>query len=213
MVPLDKPIRTFLTLAVRFVAQPQIASDWTALTTRVGADLDGTFSVFVSHSEKDGQYLEAIRGALRGSGVRPYIAEENATPGARLSGKIRSKIEECDVFLLVLTENSASSSFVNREIGYAIGLEKFVLPVVIGGRCPQNLCSDIEYIRLDLTNPGPSVRAIRSLIKQRKAEAELSDLVKVGAIALGAVAWAKYGPQVKERLALWWQNLNRPPQR
>ena len=175
-------------------------------------NLGGTFSVFVSHSARDNQYLEVIRGALRGTGARPYIAEENLTPGAQLSKKIRTKIEECEVFLLLLTENSASSAFVNQEIGYAIGLDKFVLPVVIGDKCPHNLCSDIEYIRLDLANPGPSIRAIRSVIKQRKAEAELSDLVKVGAIALGAVAWAKYGPQAKERLALWWKNLNRPPQ-
>ncbi len=174
--------------------------------------MSGQFLVFLSHSAKDKEYLEVVRGAVRGSGAHLYVAEENITPGARLSKKIRSKIDDCNVFLLLLTENSASSSFVNQEIGYALGLDKFVLPVVIGERCPHNLCADIEYIRIDMVDPGPSIRAIRSVIKQRKAEDELSDLVKAGAVALGALALAKYGPQIKDSIGRWWQKRNAPPQ-
>ncbi|MEW5747206.1 MAG: toll/interleukin-1 receptor domain-containing protein [Candidatus Thermoplasmatota archaeon] len=168
------------------------------------------FLVFVSHSAKDKHQLELIRGAIRGTGARPYVAEENVTPGAKLSTKIRNKIEECDVFLLILTENSAASAYVNQEIGYALGLEKFVLPIVIGDTCPQNLCSDIEYIRIDPERPSSSIRTVRAIIKAKKNETELEQLVKIGALTLGTIAWLKYGPQIKETASRWWQNLNRP---
>jgi hypothetical protein len=173
--------------------------------------MDDAFPVFVSHSAKDRVYIEIIRGALRGTGARPYVAEEDVTPGAQISEKIRRKIEDCDLFLLLVTQNSLVSSFVNQEVGYALGLEKLLLPIVVGDACPKDLCADIEYIRLDPANPKPAIRAIRALVRSKKDEEDIKDLVKIGAIALGTIAWMKYGSQIKQKAALWWQNLNRPP--
>jgi hypothetical protein len=173
--------------------------------------MDDAYSVFVSHSAKDGQFIEVIRGALRGTGARAYVAEEDVTPGAKLPKKIRTKIDDCDMFLLLLTENSAASSFVNQEIGYALGLEKFILPVVIGDTCPRNLCADIEYIRFDPANPLPSIRTIRAVVKAKKSGEDLADLAAAGVITLGILGWMKYGPQIKQTMSRWWQNLNRPP--
>ena len=82
------------------------------------------FKIFLSHSVQDSEALVEIRKALKGLGVRTYLAEEDKNPSASISRKIEKHIKTSNLFLLLISKNSGASPYVNQEIGFAKSSKK-----------------------------------------------------------------------------------------
>jgi len=81
-------------------------------------------SIFVSHSEKDNEKIvHRIRNILKWGGFYCYLAEEDYEGGKRIWDKIHDAILQSDFFLLIWTEESKKSQYVNQEIGAALELK------------------------------------------------------------------------------------------
>lgn len=84
--------------------------------------------VFISHSSKDKPYADAVCASLESRGIRCWIAPRDVLPGKSWSEAIVEAVEECGVFLLILTSNSNSSKQTINEVDIAVNHNKTIIP-------------------------------------------------------------------------------------
>ena len=67
-----------------------------------------THQVFISYSSWDKPAAEAVCRELEASGISYWIAARDLIPGSDTPTAIESAIEECQVFVLILSSRSES---------------------------------------------------------------------------------------------------------
>lgn len=60
-----------------------------------------------------------------------FMSEENISAGEKVQEKIIKKIEECDLLLLCFTKENKKSPWLLYEAGFACGLNKTVIPLLL----------------------------------------------------------------------------------
>lgn len=79
--------------------------------------------VFLSHSSADKEDIDNALSLLGSQGVAVYVDYEDpalpATTSPTTAAMLRRRIEECDGFVLVATQNAAQSAWVPWELGFA----------------------------------------------------------------------------------------------
>jgi uncharacterized protein YjbI with pentapeptide repeats len=81
------------------------------------------YSCFISHSAKDGQFVERLHADLQANGVRCWYFPEDAKWGEPVWGEIDRSIHIYDKLVVVCSANSLQSGPVNREIERALQRE------------------------------------------------------------------------------------------
>jgi TIR domain/Pentapeptide repeats (8 copies) len=81
------------------------------------------YSCFISYSRKDEEFARRLHGRMRQSGLRVWFAPEDIKGGEKLYEQIDHAIQVHDRLLLVLSENSLRSNWVEREIRRARKVE------------------------------------------------------------------------------------------
>ncbi len=89
----------------------------------------GLHDVFVSYASQDGAVANAIVAALERHGLRCWIAPRDVTPGALYADLIIRAINGAKVLVLVLSQNSVSSSHVSKEIERASSKHRPIIAV------------------------------------------------------------------------------------
>lgn len=89
------------------------------------------FKVFISYSTKDLTQVELLRQQLSGTPIEVFIAEHSVLPGEDLGVKITQAIAECDLFVVLWSQNAENSKWVSQEIGHAKAKQKSILPLVL----------------------------------------------------------------------------------
>jgi hypothetical protein len=79
--------------------------------------------LFISYSHKDGEFIDAMEKKLDGKGIRFWRDIHDATAG-RLEKVVDRAIRQNPIVLLVLSENSVKSDWVEHEARSARELEK-----------------------------------------------------------------------------------------
>jgi len=92
--------------------------------------------VFLSYSHKDRGFVEQLARDLRANGVTPWYDRWEMLPGDSLVAKIGTALLKNDYFVIILSPNSVSSQWVQRELAAALHRELQkrqvkVIPVVI----------------------------------------------------------------------------------
>ena len=82
------------------------------------------YSCFISYSHKDEEFVERLHRWLQGKGVRCWYAPHDLPTGARIRSAIDASIEVHDKLLLVLSEHSVSSDWVEQEVETALRRER-----------------------------------------------------------------------------------------
>jgi hypothetical protein len=89
-------------------------------------------SVFISYARQDRPYVEQLADHLAAAGV-PVWFDHELTAGQRWLEMIRSEIDRCAAFVVVMTPESEESDWVNREINRAEEKGKPVFPLLLRG--------------------------------------------------------------------------------
>jgi TIR domain-containing protein/F5/8 type C domain-containing protein len=84
--------------------------------------------VFISHSSEDKGVADGICAFLEGNGVACWIAPRDVTPGKNYGAAILDAIDECRVFVLVLSSHSNKSNQVVREVERAASSDSIIVP-------------------------------------------------------------------------------------
>ena len=74
------------------------------------------YSCFISYSREDEQFATLLRSKMREHGLRVWFAREDVKGGQKLHEQIDEAIQITDRLLLVLSEQSINSSWVQHEI-------------------------------------------------------------------------------------------------
>ncbi len=89
--------------------------------------------VFISYSSKDTQIIKKIIKQLTEAGIRYWKAPEMIPAGSNYAREIPRAIEKCGVFVLMISESSQDSIWVEKEIDCAINARKTIVPLNLTG--------------------------------------------------------------------------------
>jgi hypothetical protein len=71
--------------------------------------------VFISHSSKDKQFARFLSVDLANAGHHPWLDEWDIRVGESIPTKIADGLENCDALIIILSEHSVSSKWVESE--------------------------------------------------------------------------------------------------
>lgn len=91
--------------------------------------------------------VELLKKQLAGTTIEVFIAEHSVLPSQELAPAISKAINECDLFVVLWSDNAQNSEWVSQEIGRADALGKNILPLVLtkGLKLP-GFISRLKYI-------------------------------------------------------------------
>jgi hypothetical protein len=105
---------------------------------------------FISYSRKDKDFALELANELRASGFSIWFDQLDIPTGARWDDEIQKALEQCEIFMVILTPSSTASNNVKDEVGYAIDSEKRILPILLeNAKAPFRL-RRFQYV--DFTN-------------------------------------------------------------
>jgi hypothetical protein len=83
--------------------------------------------VFISYTSKDTEVAKAVCKALEAEGIRCWIAPRDILPGEEYADAIIEALNTCQLFLVILSEESNSSPQVRREVERAVSKNLSIL--------------------------------------------------------------------------------------
>jgi uncharacterized protein YjbI with pentapeptide repeats len=89
------------------------------------------FSCFISYGSKDAGFARSLHDDLQNNGVRCWFAPEDLKIGDKFRGRIDDAIRIHDKLLIVLSENSIRSSWVEKEFATAFEKESLCGCIVL----------------------------------------------------------------------------------
>lgn len=133
--------------------------------------------IFISHSSKDRRAVETVAAQARAMGVSFYLAKHDVQPGQPLATKIEDQIRECDAVVVLLTSHGMSAPYVQQEIGFALALNKPVIPLVEHELRDQNLAmlEGVEYIPFDPQAPHDALTPLTAALNDLAEGARLRE--------------------------------------
>jgi TIR domain-containing protein len=145
--------------------------------------------IFLSHNTRDRKWCEWLMRSAAAHGIKPYLAEHDVQAGGVLASKIERAIDESAAMIVLITNNSVNSGYVQQEVGYARKAKKLIIPVVQKGITGEQLgmLQGVEYIAFDFASPQEGhaqlTAAMRKLAEKHAKRSGDRDLVLAAAFA------------------------------
>jgi hypothetical protein len=103
------------------IADIQVLSDWLSRYKRPATEpahitTKRFHSCFLSYSHKDDAFASQLVARLRAEGVRVWFAAEDLNPGQKIYEEVAKAIDNFDRLVVVLSENSMQSPWVQSEV-------------------------------------------------------------------------------------------------
>lgn len=151
------------------------------------------FSMFISYSTHDLEWANYLKGLLTRPGMEVFVSESDVEPGESLSSTLTQNIQGSDLFVLIWSQSASDSVYVQKEVFYAKGQGKSILPVLIQPNVtlPPEL-GDIKY--LDVTmNPESQMSLLENRVGKLAISKTVGDLVFLALLAFLGYALYKGG--------------------
>jgi len=90
--------------------------------------------LFLSHSSQNAHTATSIAGTLRNHGVPVWDSPTNILTAQQWHDEIGNALRRCDWFMVLLSSGAVQSSWVKRELMYALThsqYENHIMPVII----------------------------------------------------------------------------------
>lgn len=146
-------------------------------------------TVFISYSYKDKEFVRKLASDLTSYGIEPWIDEREIRVGDSLVAKISNGIREADHILVVLSEDSVRSKWVQQEIQLAfqrdpVGSKLVLIPVVLGKVEIPPFLRDIKYVDLSESYREGLDELVHAILKQLPAKKITpTQIINVGDLA------------------------------
>jgi hypothetical protein len=86
---------------------------------------------FLSYSRANKDFAIKLAKELKSEGFYVWLDQLDIPAGARWDREVEKALEECEIFMIILTKASINSENVLDEIGYAVDNGKRFLPVML----------------------------------------------------------------------------------
>ena len=87
--------------------------------------------VFISYSSEDKEYAETIKKEFEKNGIKTWMAPGDIPAGSSYAGVITKALKETDALVLLLTNHSQESKWVDKEVERAINYRKIIIPIAL----------------------------------------------------------------------------------
>jgi hypothetical protein len=108
------------------------------------AGLQKLKKVFISYAREDQAFAFRLRDYLRSAKVVVWI-DEDLPPGHGFSGTIQKAIKENDTFVLVVSQDSRHSKYVDKELHFAMKRDLHIVPVIRSDYDEWMLIDNLHY--------------------------------------------------------------------
>jgi hypothetical protein len=103
--------------------------------------------IFICYSHIDAGSAEILRRILSDCyGFDVFLAEYTNTPSSDWYREIIRHLEECEIFLPLISSNLKQSHFANQEIGYAVKSEKIIMPIPLDSTQPFDMLYSVHRV-------------------------------------------------------------------
>src|SRR5271157_6024020 len=104
--------------------------------------------IFISYSHKDKDYVHNLQEELLKQGFNVWI-DDRIDYGTRWPKVIQDHLDDCDAFIVIVSENSFDSEWVQNEVTRAKRIGKPFFPLLLSGS-PWLSIESTQYV--DVTN-------------------------------------------------------------
>jgi len=101
-----------------------VPDDFIAFSKSIAARKEEFYSCFISYSSKDSEFATQLHARLQARNVRCWKDSEDLKIGDRFQEEIETAIRAYDKLLVILSENSVNSPWVEREVQAAFEKER-----------------------------------------------------------------------------------------
>ena len=102
--------------------------------------------VFISYSRKDIEFAKRLTGELEKNNLDFWVDWEGIPPTVDWMKQVQKGIEESDVFLFLLSPDSAKSKVCGEEIAHAIKNGKRLIPLTIRDVKPEEVPQSLSHL-------------------------------------------------------------------
>jgi ribosomal protein S27E len=127
--------------------------------------------IYIAHCEQDEPLAQELARALWAVELESFSSLYRKARILSLGERIRFGIRQSDCFIPILTQDGARSPEVNQEIGFAVGADQLVIPLVEAG---IELPILIHHLQSIVFSPEAYEDALGKLIQN------LRELTKLG---------------------------------
>lgn len=100
--------------------------------------------IFISYSKLDIAFARHLRSQLQDEGFAVWMDEARLVPSERWWKTIEQNINTCDAFIVIMSPNSQTSDWVERELLVAEDQKKPIFPILLDGKRWSRL-ANIQY--------------------------------------------------------------------
>jgi len=135
--------------------------------------------VFLSHADGDKRLARKIANFLKPYDIRVFVAHDDIDAGDNWEEVLVKKIHECDVFLILLSENFHKAHYTDHEVGIARGLNKPVIPMRIDSTEPYGFISKTQARKIDLEDEAEIKKLVDKMTSlTEKGRSAIDKLIK-----------------------------------
>lgn len=91
---------------------------------------DAPVSAFVSYSRTDSAFIDRLEAELRAYGFDTWVDRQHLEGGADWARVIEAQIAQREMLVVALSPDAVTSTWVRREITFALNAGKHVIPVI-----------------------------------------------------------------------------------
>jgi CheY-like chemotaxis protein len=102
--------------------------------------------VFISYSHRDSDFTHKLAEEIERHNIPVWI-DDRIDYGTRWPHVIQEKIDSCKAVVLIMSDNSRASDWVNNELTYALGKGKKIYPLLLKGDIWLSVAS-IQYVNV-----------------------------------------------------------------
>ncbi len=92
--------------------------------------------IFISYSQEDRAYVDKLVEGLSKQQLKVWIEKKQIGYGDNLHHVIEEALDNCQVFIVVMTPNSRKAKWVMNELSRATRLDKFIVGILLKGKEP-----------------------------------------------------------------------------
>ena len=127
--------------------------------------------IFISYKHDDSDFPELLRSRLEKEGFTTWMDTDIKT-GDRWSASIDKAIADSFAVVVIMTPEARASEFITYEWSFALGLNKFVLPIVFRTTDLHPKLSELQTLNFTNKNIRPWDQLAQHLKEAEKATEE-----------------------------------------
>jgi hypothetical protein len=113
--------------------------------------------VFLSHADEDRKIARKLANKVQAFDFKVFVAHDDIDAGDNWEEILVEKITDCDIFLVLLSENYHKAHYTDHEVGIARGLNKPIIPVRIDSTEPYGFLSKTQARKITSDNEDSEI--------------------------------------------------------